>query len=530
MKIKLFLIICFLKLPLNLLANIGEQIFQDSLLHEIKMDITLGENWIDTLYEDYYKSNQDPLNIPEIYRIATNVRIDGQLLPFAVGVKVRGNFSVAFNKLLQKKKLPLKISFNEFSKNTYDGLKKLNLNTNTNDPSFLHEKLSYKLMETMGQPAPRCAYCKLYVNNEYRGLYMLVENLDKTFLKRNYGGSGNDGNLYRSLTSNLDWHENDKEKYKAEFDLKTNEKEDNWERLIHFINIINNGSKEKIQGELENIFDVENFLKIVAIEKMVVAWDNYSYSGRNFSLYERNDGRLVWLPWDYNESFQISDGLLPQSYLIPKLKRPLLKAIFEQPAYRNRYLEIVCEILDKEIYSIESLSPQINLWHNLIDEAYYLEKNPLSSYQKFKTSLFDQTKEDIAFPQNGIKINFVKYSGLFPFIAHRLKWVSTQMELQEFNCPWEPTKKEDNTLKIFPNPSVNGQDLIIKEAEWINGSFNKFEIFNTSGQIVYNGNWEYSPSSERKINLSEIPPGFYFIIKTDADEHRSIGKIIILDN
>ena len=73
--------------------------------------------------------------------------------------------------------------FDEFANQTLNGLKKINLNNFTNDPSLLHDVISNKLFRDCGIFAPRTSYVKLWVDNEYIGLYLTIENVDKTFLK-----------------------------------------------------------------------------------------------------------------------------------------------------------------------------------------------------------------------------------------------------------------------------------------------------------------------------------------------------------
>ena len=57
-----------------------------------------------------------------------------------------------------------------------------------------------RLFARLGIPAPRETHMRLYVNDEYIGLYAIVESIDKQFLARVYGEIGedtqNDGYLY----------------------------------------------------------------------------------------------------------------------------------------------------------------------------------------------------------------------------------------------------------------------------------------------------------------------------------------------
>ncbi len=89
----------------------------------------------------------------------------------------------------------VKVDFDRYSTSQkFLGLKSLVLRNNTQDESNLHERLSMLLFQRMGFPASREAHTTLYVNNEYSGVYTIVETVDKTFLERTLGED--DGYLY----------------------------------------------------------------------------------------------------------------------------------------------------------------------------------------------------------------------------------------------------------------------------------------------------------------------------------------------
>src|SRR2546422_1069223 len=80
----------------------------------------------------------------------------------------------------------LLVDFNRNEPNqTFLGLKSVILRNNTQESSMLHERLSIILMRRMGLYASREASAKLFVNDEYIGLYTIVESVDKGFLKLN---------------------------------------------------------------------------------------------------------------------------------------------------------------------------------------------------------------------------------------------------------------------------------------------------------------------------------------------------------
>jgi spore coat protein CotH len=70
----------------------------------------------------------------------------------------------------------------------------MTLNNMVQDGSAMHEDVSYEMFREAGVPASRVAHVELYLNGEYRGLYLHVETVDDQFLKRHFLDP--DGNLY----------------------------------------------------------------------------------------------------------------------------------------------------------------------------------------------------------------------------------------------------------------------------------------------------------------------------------------------
>jgi spore coat protein CotH len=216
----------------------GMFVFNDSVLHTVQIQTDLP-NWFDSLEADY-KANVSIKGHPQKYFMC-KITFDGITLD-SCGFKEKGNAS---NSLISYgKKKPIKVSVDAFKAQNLDGLKKFNLNNFTNDPSLIRDAVCMKLMRDEGLFAPRTSYAKLFVNGEYIGLYVIIENVDKTFLKEKFGGSNNDGNLYKSdrnCQMFMTWLGNDKESYKNKnFQLQTNEDADDWSNFISFVDLLNN--------------------------------------------------------------------------------------------------------------------------------------------------------------------------------------------------------------------------------------------------------------------------------------------------
>jgi spore coat protein CotH len=178
-------------------AQSGQDMFDETYVHEIQITFDDPNFWdsLTMYYDDMLMSGAD-----KKYMMASGVVIDGNVLD-SVGVRQKGFFSNwgAFG----SNKKPLKIDFGEYKDRKYDGLKKINLANGFRDPSMLRDVMAYRVFRTMGLRAPRTSYAKVYINNQYWGLYIVVEQVDSEFIEDNFPGNS-DGNLYsRSLQKNF---------------------------------------------------------------------------------------------------------------------------------------------------------------------------------------------------------------------------------------------------------------------------------------------------------------------------------------
>ena len=124
----------------------GKAIYNDSILHEIRVQIDLPD-WFEKLEENYKNNLEDPENYPEVYLLCHAV-IDGKVID-SIGIREKGNYSNGINSIEKKK--PFKLAFDEFKEQKFNGIKKINLNNGTDDPSFLRESLVFKLMRDEGK-------------------------------------------------------------------------------------------------------------------------------------------------------------------------------------------------------------------------------------------------------------------------------------------------------------------------------------------------------------------------------------------
>ena len=76
------------------------------------------------------------------------------------------------------------------------GMRSLVLDNLWQDPSMLRERLAMALFARLGQAAPRQSFCRLFINNQYQGVYALTEEPSADFAVRVLGETETDGYLF----------------------------------------------------------------------------------------------------------------------------------------------------------------------------------------------------------------------------------------------------------------------------------------------------------------------------------------------
>jgi spore coat protein CotH len=397
-----------------------------------------------------------------------------------VGVRIKGNTS------RNSEKLSLKIDTDEFIKQTYQGLKTFNINGNHNDPSMCREFLSTAIMNEAGIVCIRSNWVKLYINGLYRGVFNQVENINKKFLESRFGNDS--GNLYKcSWPAGLDWMGSDPNTYKAiinpsplnerAYELKTNEKADNYTDLVQLIDVINNTAEQDFPAAIERIFDVQAYLKTQAMEVLIGHWDSYWYNKNNYYLYhDPAKDKFVYIPYDMDNTFGVQWGIKNINIRdinhwgnLSSTKAVLTHRLFKFAQYRRDYEQYIFDMI-QSVYNEAYLNPKIDGYRELLSNAiatdpFYLGSVPSDYGYKFKdwSNSFSQSIND-GHTDFGIK----------PFIADRK--ISA---IAQFVLAVEEAHKAPNFL-AYPNPARHGQQLTIKTSE----HELQIDLYNASGKHI----------------------------------------------
>lgn len=388
-------------------------VYDDTQIHDFELQFW-QPGWWDTLVANF---QQEDLPYMPARFIFNGVVYD------SVGVRFKGNSSYFGYPGVKKS---FKIKFSAFKPDQrFYGLKTINLNNGFKDPSFLREKMFLDFLNKY-IPSMRSNFARLTINGVYWGLYINVEQVNKGFLQSRFG-ENEDGNLYKGDPQGwLIWLGPDPEPYQLNYEKKTNETQNDWSDLIHFIDVLNNTPLPDLPQALEKLFRVNNFLKFLAMNNLFVNLDSYVGTGHNYYLYHQDfSGKFIHIPWDVNEAFgNFSFGMplnaimnLPIFWLPPPNQpRPLVKRLWDVPEYRTTYLRYLNYFVQEE-FREDSLFPRIDTLHNFIRAAVYADTNKM-----FSDAQFEQNVNDHVF------WNQFAIPGLKPFIITRRNSVIQQLQ------------------------------------------------------------------------------------------------------
>lgn len=282
----------------NSLFKKSAYLFDDSRVH--RLEITIDPNTLTEVVLGGYRIDGD-----KQYGLAKELRLDGESIKH-IGIRSRGAFSA------RNYKRQFKISFNcaraytewgkrnlvkrpGLRKRRFHGVRKINLRASRNDPSIIREKLAADIFQHSGVPAPRVAFAKVYINNDYWGLYLMVEQIDNALLKSRFGEDS--GSLYKGVRGAARFDSNS---IGRGWELKTNKKKKNNKDLENFLTTLENARTRK---ELGKLVDVDNVLSYLAGAALSGHWDSFAGLGNNDYLYKHSDGRFRIVVWDLDNTF-----------------------------------------------------------------------------------------------------------------------------------------------------------------------------------------------------------------------------------
>ena len=349
-------------------ANIAE-VFDDTQVKRLDMVVT-EERWqamLDDMTANYgefgvrsqgqgqglLEPAEDPIFVP------ADVYYNG-LQWYRVGIRFKGNSTLQGSWQSGVLKLSFKMDFDEYEDDypqidnqRFYGFKKFSLKNNYDDQSMMHEKAASDIFREFGVPVSHTAFYTLYLDHgngpEYFGLYTLVEEVDGSVLDTQF--VNDDGNLYKPEDGSADFVEGTFDE--ENFEKKTNEDDEDWTDVMSLFTALHadtfTTSPATWRQDLEAVFDVDGFLKYLAVNGIIQNWDTYGRMTHNYYLYNNPEtGKLTWIPWDNNEAFQEGKqgGALALDFSnLVDSEWPLIAKIYADDVYKARYNLLLADVM-----------------------------------------------------------------------------------------------------------------------------------------------------------------------------------------
>lgn len=244
----------------------------------------------------------------EFEYVPADVEIDGESWR-QVGLRYKGNGTYMISARALKRSF--KLDFDRYDNRlAFRGLTKLNLNSGAMDPTKVREALAYAVFRAAGVPAPRTAFAEVWLtvpgryNREYLGLYTLVEQVDKAFLKAHFGRGG--GLLLKPEgIRGLPYLGEDIEAYKGPYNQRGGgDDQQSWKRLIELARLVNQADEPQFRERIGDYLDVPAFVRFLAVNALLASLDGFIGLGHNYYLYLVPDtGRFTFIPWDLDLAF-----------------------------------------------------------------------------------------------------------------------------------------------------------------------------------------------------------------------------------
>ncbi len=269
----------------------GDMVFDDSVLHVIKFSSEEEPNLYELLQQEAFSFFNRPYHL-------VKMEFDGQVVD-SVGLRAKGFFSS-----IDENQTPLKIDLNEYIPDqSFDGLKKINLTNSFTDPYRQKDRLSYELFRRAGVAGPRTSYAEVYVNDVFIEMYLIVQQVDKTFIKEHFADVGSLLKIFEPIYGQQD-----------------------------FAPVLGENNANRL-----SVVNLRNYFKFLLVNQIIQAGDNFP--NNNFYVHFSDKKSLFqFIPWDYNLCMQSGlggfDSLEPQADA---------SEIWNTPEYRDLYLEVACE-------------------------------------------------------------------------------------------------------------------------------------------------------------------------------------------
>lgn len=372
-----------------------DEVFNTKALHRFDLVVSQADYqaMLEDLDENYSGGgvSGDLDALPNPIYVSATVSYGGQKWT-QVGMRWKGHASLKGAWQRGVRKLSFSLDFDryeadhpELADQRFHGFGRLSFSNAYNDPSLIRDKTAAEVFRAAGVPAARSAFAPVYFDTgsgpRYIGLYTVIEDPADRMLEAQIGDDR--GNLYKPWGEAARWlslsevPQTDLETYFEKERVGTKD----WSDVLGAIQALHadRTAVATWRGGLEAVFDVPAFLKALAVNQVMANWDSYGCMHHNYFVYANptNEGRLLWFPWDLNESMKSTEQEKcppPGSVMFDEIVNqqagydsdwPLIRFLLGDAQYRATYTADLQQVLDGA-FAAEALIAQMQADHDLI--------------------------------------------------------------------------------------------------------------------------------------------------------------------
>ena len=318
--------------------------------NKVILKINISNEELNKLNQDHYHNNRESFRICSV-----DITINDLFFHFEeVGIRQKGNMSRG--EILTDNQINLrhyKLSFEETFDDEYTetpmtwtdedakeyrkdrsffGLSKIDVRWNRNKEStYIREYYAYEMYRGSGTPAPRTNPVNFRMkvdDKEYNlGVYLAVETLTKSFIKRNFVKSARNGDLYKLSwgsgqgakfnpvnddyfgveyqSGNSDWYD----QHNYTYELKTNKDTSTHAAVKSFISNLNDQHGDTIYDFMQENAIYDSFLTYLAVQYLLGDPDDLRGNYNNTYVYFTGDtNQMVLIPTDHDRVMGSTGG------------------------------------------------------------------------------------------------------------------------------------------------------------------------------------------------------------------------------
>jgi spore coat protein CotH len=172
----------------------------------------------------------------------------------------------------------------------------------------MHERVAKAFFRRLGNRAPQEVHARVYLNDDYAGLYTIVEQVDPIFMQQNFGES--DGYLYAyewTFPFIFEDRGADSSKYyPLPFKPENNLIYPIVEPIVQMVRTMTQAPDSQFSSAVSQYIDLNAFFKEIAAENFVAEQDGLigDFTLDNFFLYSfQGTLRSTFIPWDKSNTF-----------------------------------------------------------------------------------------------------------------------------------------------------------------------------------------------------------------------------------